>query len=102
MGVPIVFVVEESPKAKFFVYAAIIFVTCGVVQLLVFVPKMIAVREEFKHDEEERARRKLYDSDVHGSDDSDDLNHPKAVTWNRNSVNLPKLSTIGMKSTNEL
>lgn len=46
MGVPILIVVWDNPSAKFFVEAGIVFVTALVVLLLIFTPKVLAIRSE--------------------------------------------------------
>mmetsp|Transcript_46585 Transcript_46585/g.141108 ORF Transcript_46585/g.141108 Transcript_46585/m.141108 type:complete len:1062 (-) Transcript_46585:222-3407(-) len=61
MGIPIMIVVKEAPQAKFFVEAGIIFVTCTAVLLLIFTPKLLAVRSDRRKEEEERRRNRLRD-----------------------------------------
>jgi hypothetical protein len=56
MGIPILIVVWDNPQAKFFVEAGIIFVTALAVQLLIFVPKVLAVRNDRIKDAEEEKR----------------------------------------------
>ena len=46
MGVPILIVVWDNPSAMFFVEAGIVFVTALAVLLLIFVPKVLAIRSE--------------------------------------------------------
>jgi hypothetical protein len=61
MGIPILIVVWDNPQAKFFVEAGIIFVSALVVLLLVFVPKMSAIRADHKQATEE-GKRQAYNS----------------------------------------
>lgn len=76
MGIPIMIVVKEAPQAKFFVEAGIIFVTCTAVLLLVFTPKLLAVRSDRRKEEEERRRNRLRDVNARAGrgqfDDDDD------------------------------
>jgi gamma-aminobutyric acid type B receptor len=44
IGVPIMFLVQESPEAKYFVFSGIIFLICATMLLLIFVPKIILHR----------------------------------------------------------
>ena len=57
MGIPILIVVWDNPQAKFFVEAGIIFVTAVAVQLLIFIPKILAVRVDRSLDAEEKQRQ---------------------------------------------
>jgi hypothetical protein len=59
VGVPILLVLEENPQAKFFVLTAINFVTSTTVLLLIFIPKMYAVKTDRMRDQEEN-RRQMY------------------------------------------
>lgn len=59
LGVPILLVLEENPQAKFFVLTAIDFVTSISVLLLIFIPKMYAVKTDRMRDQEEN-RRQMY------------------------------------------
>ena len=43
LGMPLLFVVKDSPQGKFFVQLAIIFVTCSATMLLIFVSKASSV-----------------------------------------------------------
>lgn len=54
MGIPILIVVWDNPQAKFFVEAGIIFVTAMAVQLLIFIPKILAVRADRLQDKLEK------------------------------------------------
>jgi hypothetical protein len=56
MGVPILIVVWDNPSAKFFVEAGIVFVTALAVLLLIFVPKVLAIRSERIQREREEKR----------------------------------------------
>ena len=56
LGMPLLFVVKDSPQGKFFVQLAIIFVTCSATMLLIFVPKMFAYRAERRNSMEEGRR----------------------------------------------
>ncbi|KAI2493752.1 G-protein coupled GABA receptor [Fragilaria crotonensis] len=56
MGIPILIVVWDNPQAKFFVEAGIIFVTALAVLLLIFIPKILAVRSDRAKDAEEKKR----------------------------------------------
>lgn len=79
MGIPIMIVVKEAPQAKFFVEAGIIFVTCTAVLLLIFTPKLLAVRSDRRKEEEERRRNRLRDVNARAGrgqfDDEDDDDH---------------------------
>jgi 7 transmembrane sweet-taste receptor of 3 GCPR len=46
MGIPILIVVWDNPQAKFFVETGIIFVTASAVLLLIFIPKILAIRTD--------------------------------------------------------
>mmetsp|Transcript_30241 Transcript_30241/g.49973 ORF Transcript_30241/g.49973 Transcript_30241/m.49973 type:complete len:1011 (-) Transcript_30241:1207-4239(-) len=83
MGIPILIVVWDNPQAKFFVQAGIIFVTALAVLLLIFVPKMLAIRTDLVKAAEE-SKRLAYTSftnrarnkeDFEG-DDEEDKAHP--------------------------
>mmetsp|Transcript_35922 Transcript_35922/g.66177 ORF Transcript_35922/g.66177 Transcript_35922/m.66177 type:complete len:1120 (-) Transcript_35922:228-3587(-) len=78
MGIPIMIVVKDAPQAKFFVEAGIIFVTCTAVLLLVFTPKLLAVRSDRRKEEEERRRNRLRDVNARAGrgqfDDEEDEN----------------------------
>jgi hypothetical protein len=80
MGIPILIVVWDNPQAKFFVQAGIIFVTALAVLLLIFVPKMIAIRtDRIQAAEEEkrkayttfttRAKKKDFEAEVEAEDE---------------------------------
>ena len=56
LGIPLLFVVKDSPQGKFFVQVAIIFVTCSATLLLIFVPKMFAYRAERRESLDEGQR----------------------------------------------
>jgi len=56
MGIPILIVVSDNPQARFFVQAGIIFVTAVAALLLVYVPKMLAVKTDRLKVEEESKR----------------------------------------------
>ena len=61
MGIPIFIVVWENPQAKFFVESGIIFVTSLSFLLLVFVPKVFAIRADLIKIANER-KRQAYNS----------------------------------------
>jgi hypothetical protein len=46
VGIPIIFLVQDNPPARFFVGLVIITVVCMSVLLLIFIPKMSALRRE--------------------------------------------------------
>ena len=46
MGIPILIVVWDNPPAKFFVETGIVFITALAVLLLIYVPKILAIRAE--------------------------------------------------------
>ena len=46
LGIPVTIVAREKAKARFFVAAAITFIICSAVLLLIFVPKVYAFRRE--------------------------------------------------------
>jgi hypothetical protein len=57
MGMPILIVVWDNPQAKFFVGTGIVFVTSLAVLALIFVPKVLAIREDYRLAEAEEKRR---------------------------------------------
>jgi len=61
MGIPILVVVGENPQAKYFVETGIIFVTSVALLGLIFVPKMLAVKQDRIRAMEE-SRKNLYAS----------------------------------------
>ena len=69
MGVPILIVVWDNPSAKFFVEAGIVFVTALAVLLLIFTPKMLAIRSERiqKAEEEKRGAYNKFQARTKGS-----------------------------------
>ena len=46
LGIPVVIIAGDEPRARFFVAAAIVFVICMSILLLIFVPKIRAVRKD--------------------------------------------------------
>jgi hypothetical protein len=78
MGVPILIVVWDNPSAKFFVEAGIVFVTALAVLLLIFTPKVLAIRSERieKAQEEKRGAYNKFQararSDNYDDDDSEE------------------------------
>ena len=56
MGVPILIVVWDNPSAKFFVEAGIVFVTALGVLLLIFTPKVLAIRWDRMQRAQEKKR----------------------------------------------
>eukprot|EP00544_Gedaniella_sp_CCMP2646_P004871 CAMPEP_0202485260 /NCGR_PEP_ID=MMETSP1361-20130828/4139_1 /ASSEMBLY_ACC=CAM_ASM_000849 /TAXON_ID=210615 /ORGANISM="Staurosira complex sp., Strain CCMP2646" /LENGTH=1067 /DNA_ID=CAMNT_0049114115 /DNA_START=47 /DNA_END=3250 /DNA_ORIENTATION=+ len=79
MGVPILIVVWDNPSAKFFVEAGIVFVTALAVLLLIFIPKVLAIRSERiqKAQEEKRGAYNNFQARAKSKqafdDDSDEL-----------------------------
>mmetsp|Transcript_40014 Transcript_40014/g.60561 ORF Transcript_40014/g.60561 Transcript_40014/m.60561 type:complete len:523 (+) Transcript_40014:459-2027(+) len=93
MGIPIVIVVTGTPDALYFVLSAIIFVMCCAILLLIFVPKIIASRNdgieqakrertEFLRKKAEAAKPESYDEN-HSAEDED--NEP-VVTRSRDGA----------------
>ena len=62
-GIPILFVVRDSPQAYYLVLAFMIFIICTVVLIVIFVPKMVLVGKHSHETEEEQKRRIL--SSIH-------------------------------------
>jgi hypothetical protein len=48
MGVPVMIIAKDEPKARFFVAGGIIFIVCLAILILIFVPKFLALRRENK------------------------------------------------------
>jgi hypothetical protein len=48
IGIPVLVIAKDDPAAFYFVFTGIIFVTCYAILLLVFVPKMLYVKESQK------------------------------------------------------
>ena len=46
LGIPVMIIAGDEPRARFFVGAAIVFVICMAILLLIFVPKIRAVRKD--------------------------------------------------------
>jgi hypothetical protein len=48
MGVPVMIIAQDEPRARVFVSAGIVFIVCLAILLLIFVPKILALRRENK------------------------------------------------------
>lgn len=85
MGVPILIVVWDNPSAKFFVEAGIVFVTALAVLLLIFVPKVLAIRSERiqRTQEEKRGAYNKFQARAKSSREYDDADSDEA---NENSA----------------
>jgi hypothetical protein len=56
MGVPILFVVRESPQAFYLILVFMIFVTCAAILLLIFVPKVVLADTFSQHSPQQQSR----------------------------------------------
>lgn len=90
MGIPILIVVWDSPPAKFYVSSGIIFVTSQAILCLVYVPKILALRQVIKRDTDPKRlayasfqeRSKVQESDEDEDEDNSggDRNNPTNQT----------------------
>jgi len=94
MGVPILIVVWDNPSARFFVEAGIVFVTALAVLLLIFIPKVLAIRSERiqKAQEEKRGAYNNFQARAKSRQDFDDDSDEFAV---ENAAAAPASSGTG-------
>ncbi len=87
MGVPIAVVVWRNPTARFFVETAVVFITALGVLLLIYVPKVLAIRID-RRLALERSKKEAYNNfaqRIRRSDHDDDRLHGNGVTLTRSS-----------------
>lgn len=66
VGLPLLFIVQENATALFFMESAILFVFCMAVLLLIFIPKMLYIKN-YAHHSQVRQMRKMADTMLRAS-----------------------------------
>lgn len=98
MGIPILIVVWDNPQARFYVQAGIIFVTAQALVSLVYVPKMLALRQAQKKAKEELdPKQKAYSNYQRRISSSMGLDDGPSIEGNEfsNEVLISPLPMIG-------